>query len=130
MDYRDKHNTSPGTEKREAAALLDTCETPSLGDIDRRSQYSSGSRSFRIDHTLPRQRLRLRLLLPTLAVVLGTAGFAILLIIWLLTHKTQASLSEVYKQRAFLLNEGTKVEGDIEAGRLIGLTITSAAVRR
>lgn len=72
--------------------------------------------------------LRPRLLLPTVAVVLGTAGLGIALIAWIVTHKTTSSLAKAYSDGAFLLDEGTVTESGLEAGRLIGLTISSAAV--
>lgn len=84
--------------------------------------------SLHYDDSGIKQGLSLKLLLPTFIVCLTTAGLGITLIVWLLTHKTQSSLSEVWKDGAFLLDEGTKIEGDLEASRLIGLTIASAAV--
>lgn len=82
-----------------------------------------------IERESARKYLSPRLLLPTVAVVLGTAGLAITLIVWILTHKTQGSFAEAYRKGAFLLDEGYDVEAGLEAGRLIGLTISSAAVR-
>ena len=35
---------------------------------------------------------------------------------------------EIWKEGTFLLDEGTQLEGDLDAARLTGLTIASAAV--
>lgn len=72
--------------------------------------------------------LRAPLVLPTLFVVLGSAGIASVLLAWLLLHKLQGSLGDVWRQGAFLLDEGTKLEGGLQSARLTGLIITSAAV--
>lgn len=77
----------------------------------------------------PSRRLRLSLVLPTLLVVAGSAGFASLFFGWMLSHKTQASLSAVWDDGAFVLDEGSKLEGGHDAARLLALTIASAAVR-
>ncbi|KAK7689500.1 hypothetical protein QCA50_007292 [Cerrena zonata] len=72
-----------------------------------------------------RRAISLKLILPTLLVIVGTAGMATLLLLWLLLHRIQNN--NVWKDRAFLLNEGVKLEGGHEAARLLGLTIISAA---
>ncbi|CAL1714890.1 unnamed protein product [Somion occarium] len=72
-----------------------------------------------------RQRLSLTLIFPTILVVIGTAGVATLFLLCLLLHKTQAN--DVWRDRAFIVDEGTKLEGGRAAARLLGLTISSAA---
>ena len=71
--------------------------------------------------------LSLKLLIPTIVVFVGSAGMATLLLVWLLVHDT--AKGSIWKEKAFFLDEGTQLEGDQEAARLYGLTITSAAVR-
>ncbi|KAI0273801.1 hypothetical protein BC834DRAFT_1038352 [Gloeopeniophorella convolvens] len=73
------------------------------------------------------QRLSLRLVAPAILVVVITAGIASALLAWLIIHSTQPSLKRVWQDKAFLLDEGTKIEGGQKAARLMGLTISSAA---
>ena len=81
-----------------------------------------------LSHTRGRRlNLSLKFLVPTIIVVVGSAGMATLLLVWLLIHNT--AKGRIWKEKAFFLDEGTKLEGDQEAARLLGLTITSAAVR-
>lgn len=75
------------------------------------------------------RRLSWSLIMPTAIVVLVTAGAATTLLLWMLVHMEQSSLGDVWSDRAFILNEGTKTEGELEAAKLLGLTISSAAVR-
>ena len=81
-----------------------------------------------LSHTRGRRlNLSLKFLVPTIIVFVGSAGMATLLLVWLLIHNT--AKGRIWKEKAFFLDEGTKLEGDQEAARLLGLTITSAAVR-
>ena len=68
------------------------------------------------------------LLLLTFLVVLVTTGIGATMIFWFVTHTRQGGLLEIWREGAFLLDEGTQSEGDFEAARLAGLTIASAAV--
>ncbi|KAI0273802.1 hypothetical protein BC834DRAFT_966272 [Gloeopeniophorella convolvens] len=75
-----------------------------------------------------RQQLSLQLIAPAILVAVITAGIASALLAWLIVHSSQSSLTEVWQDKAFLLDEGTKVEGDSgRTARLMGLTISSAA---
>lgn len=84
--------------------------------------------SLTVDPSGNKMGLSLQLLLPTITLFIGSAGLAFVLLGWLLTHKTQASIGEVWRDRAFILDEGVKSKGGLEAARLMGLTISSAAV--
>lgn len=68
------------------------------------------------------------LVLSTLWVVTASAGLAVTFLIWIVHCITQPRLSEIWKEGAFLLDEGTYMEGGFEASRLMGLTIASASV--
>ena len=68
------------------------------------------------------------LFLLTFFVVLVTTGLGAAMIYWFVIHTHQGGLMEVWREGAFLLDEGTRLEGDLEAARLTGLTIASAAV--
>lgn len=61
-------------------------------------------------------------------LVVSTAGLATLLLAWLLLHEIKGH--NVWRDRAFLVNEGTKLDGGREASRLVGLTISSTSVCR
>lgn len=76
-----------------------------------------------------KHRLSLRILFSTVIVFIATAGIASALLIWLWIHKTQPSITDIWREGAFLLDEGERTEGDLRSGRLLGLTISSAAVR-
>ena len=76
---------------------------------------------------------RLLLFSPTLFllsffVVLITAGLGVTMIYWFVIHALQGGFMDIWKEGAFLLDEGTQLKGDLEAARLSGLTIASAAV--
>ena len=68
------------------------------------------------------------LFLLTFLVVLITAGLGVTMIYWFVAHTHQGGLMDIWTEGAFLLDEGTQLEGDLEAARLAGLTIASAAV--
>ena len=76
--------------------------------------------------------VRVNVLLPltlTFVTVSITAGLATALLVWLVTHHAaqgQTVLQTLRRQRAFIVDEGTK-NGGTEA-RLIGLTISTIAV--
>lgn len=73
-------------------------------------------------------RLSLRVVFSTVIVFVGTAGIASALLGWLIIHKTQPTITKVWQGGAFLLDEGERTEGGLRSGRLLGLTISSAAV--
>lgn len=60
-------------------------------------------------------------------MVIFSAGMATFFILWLVFHKIQSS-EDVWRERAFIVNEGTRLEGEHEAARFVALTIASAAV--
>ena len=68
------------------------------------------------------------LLLLTLLAVMITTGLGATMTFWFLAHTHQRGLIEVWKEGAFLLDEGIQLEGKSEAARLTGLTIASASV--
>ena len=68
------------------------------------------------------------LFLLTFLAVLVTAGLGVTMICWFVIHTLQGGLMDIWREGAFLLDEGTQPEGDLEAARLAGLTIASAAV--
>ena len=68
------------------------------------------------------------LFLLTFSVVLITAGLGVTMICWFVTHTLQGRLMDIWREGTFLLDEGTQPEGNLEAARLAGLTIASAAV--
>ena len=68
------------------------------------------------------------LFLLTFLAVLVMAGLGVTMICWFVTHTLQGGLMDIWREGAFLLDEGTQPEGDLEAARLAGLTIASAAV--
>ncbi|KAA1476755.1 hypothetical protein DENSPDRAFT_933242 [Dentipellis sp. KUC8613] len=80
---------------------------------------------------------RCNVLLPALLVFVITAGFGTALVVWLLQHETQSSLAQIFRDGAFLLDEGVREVTPISLasarsglnteGRLTGLTIASAA---
>lgn len=74
-----------------------------------------------------RFKLGLKLFALTILVIIGSAGMATFFLLWQLLHQTDGR--NAWKDKAFFLDEGTKMEGDQEAARLLGLTISSAAVR-
>ena len=94
-------------------ANSDTTEVPEEKFVDTRS------RKFHINTSL---------FLYTFFVVFATAGLGALMIFWFVRHSTQDSLAAAWKEGAFLLDEGTRLEGGSEAARLTGLTIASAIV--
>ncbi|TFY71704.1 hypothetical protein EVG20_g1308 [Dentipellis fragilis] len=63
------------------------------------------------------------IILPALLVFAISAGFGAALLGWLVSHGTQDSVGQIYREGAFLLDEGQ--EGN--EARLTGLTIASAA---
>lgn len=69
--------------------------------------------------------LNLGVVLPTLIVILLTGGIASVFLVWILTHRTS---TDSWHQGAFLLDEGERTDGGLLSGRLMGLTISSAAV--
>jgi hypothetical protein len=73
------------------------------------------------------QRLSWRLVLPTLLVVIITAGTASALLVWILIHNTW-TFKESYERGIFDLDEGVKTENDLQSAKLTGLTISSVAV--
>ena len=68
------------------------------------------------------------LFLLTFLVVLVTAGPGVTMICWFVIHTRQGGFMDIWTEGAFLLDEGTQLEGNFEAARLAGLTIASAAV--
>ena len=94
-------------------ANSDTTEVPEEKFVD------THSREFHINTSL---------FLYTFFVVFATAGLGALMIFWFVRHSTQDSLAAAWKEGAFLLDEGTRLEGGSEAARLTGLTIASAIV--
>ena len=68
------------------------------------------------------------LFLLTFLVVLVTAGLGVTMICWFVIHTRQGGFMDIWTEGAFLLDEGTQLEGNFEAARLAGLTIASAAV--
>ena len=68
------------------------------------------------------------LFLLTFLVVLVSAGLGVTMICWFVVHTLQGEFMDIWREGAFLLDEGTQSEGDFEAARLAGLTISSAAV--
>ena len=68
------------------------------------------------------------LFLLTFLVVLITAGLGVTMIYWFVAHTRQGGFMEIWKEGTFLLDEGTQLEGNLEAARLAGLTIASTAV--
>lgn len=74
-----------------------------------------------------RRGIGLKIIIPAAIAFISTAGMATFFLAWLYSHKTQTN-HEIWRDRAFLLNEGTKLEGEHEAARLFGLTISTAAV--
>ena len=68
------------------------------------------------------------LFLLTFLVVLITAGLGVTMICWFVIHTRQGGFMDIWTEGAFLLDEGTQLEGNLEAARLAGLTIASAAV--
>lgn len=65
-------------------------------------------------------------MLPTALVIIGSAGAATVFLHWMLFHQMPGQ--RVWQDKAFHLDEGTKLHGENEAARLFGLTISSAAV--
>lgn len=68
------------------------------------------------------------LFLSTLWVVTAASGLATALLVWIYLHGTQRSIDEIWREGAFLLDEGTHLDGGFPASRLMGLTISSASV--
>ena len=67
------------------------------------------------------------LLLLTFLVVITPTGLGVTMIFWFFTHTHQGFMG-LWREGAFLLDEGIEFEGDFKAARLSGLTITTAAV--
>lgn len=100
---------------------------------DRFSSYTSSDDSVIKPSSLiivpdRRRSVGLKIILPAAIAFSSTAGMATFFLAWLCSHNTQ-NIHEIWRDRAFLLNEGTKLEGEAEAARLFGLTISTAAVR-
>lgn len=74
------------------------------------------------------KRLSWALVLPAVVVFLVTAGAATTMLAWMHLHKEQSSLREVWEQKAFVLSEGVKEKDGFKVAKLLGLTISSAAV--
>lgn len=74
------------------------------------------------------RQLNIGVVFSTAVVVIGTAGIATTLVIWLISHKVQHSFTDVWREGAFLLDEGERTEGGLRSGRLLGLAISSTAV--
>lgn len=75
-----------------------------------------------------RARLSLTLIIPLILVSALTAGLASVFLAWLLGHKIQPSLSDVWHDGAFVLDEGERSINGLRSGRLLGLAISSAGV--
>ena len=56
------------------------------------------------------------------------AGLSVVLLFWFAKHTIQSDHADVWREGAFLLDEGTRLEGGLEAAKLSGLTIASAVV--
>ncbi|KAI0083784.1 hypothetical protein BDY19DRAFT_975585 [Irpex rosettiformis] len=97
------------------------------GSVNDGLPYVKEKLDDRLTYAPARRRLSLALVLPTLIVVLITAGTATALLVWLLAHKRQQTLHDVWTMGAFVLDEGTKLERGNQAARLTGLTISSIA---
>ena len=92
-------------------------------------EEKAGYGSAPLTYAPARRRLSFAIIIPAVVVILVTAGTATTLLVWLLTHKTQRTLHDVWTDGAFVLDEGTKFERGNQAAKLTGLTISSAAVR-
>jgi hypothetical protein len=80
-----------------------------------------------LSHEPSRRRLGWRLVLPTLFVVIITAGTASALLVWIIKHNTR-TFKDSYRSGTFDLDEGSKLVHGVQSGRLTGLTISSVAV--
>jgi hypothetical protein len=120
MDYNPYASTGLHYQSGDPDAAAYAYQSPSKTDTEEDRLLSL--------HRGKRQRLGCTLVLPTLLVVLGTAGIATVLLLWLLLHKADIPGNSIWQQKAFIVDEGHKNEGGAEAARLLGLTISSAAV--
>ena len=75
-----------------------------------------------------RHRRHVPSVLPTRPIVLVTAGLGAVLLFWFAKHTIQSGLADIWREGAFLLDEGTRLIGGFETARLSGLTIASAVV--
>ena len=110
-----------GTAKTKEFTSSSTLIFPAEPDTTENSSKSIGGRGRRL-------HFNTSLFLSTFLVVLVTSGLAALMVFWFARHATQGGLSAAWKRGAFLLDEGTRLEGGLEAARLTGLTIASATV--
>ena len=117
--------TSPTTPSSAGSVLIQSLEQ-SHGELETAPQYPR-LHSVAVDDATKRTGLSLRLLLPTIFLFIGSAGLGFLLLYWLIVHRTQ-TVQAIWHDRAFILDEGVKIEGGLQAARLTGLTISSAAV--
>ena len=118
VGYAPLKGTAEAKECTSSSTLIFTAEP----DTTENSSKSIGGRGRR------RLHFNTSLFLSTFLVVLVTSGLAALMVFWFARHATQGGLSAAWKRGAFLLDEGTRLEGGLEAARLTGLTIASATV--
>ena len=119
--------------RRSSLRVISTQNTSSssmiLSETDSKlSEYSSDPSDNNVQRRSRLVRINLPLLLSTSSIVLVMAGLGVVLLFWFAKHTIQPDLADVWREGAFLLDEGTRLEGGFETARLSGLTIASAVV--